>query len=271
MNLSASGGIERSYAENAAERSRAERSDGKQSVTPAFLRSLMGYYPDEADTLFQKHKQQLYHLMEIETRKKQLQVTYSVIEDSVIDEGVLRSVLLRLVGWLRKKRFYVEASSQSARSFIVSWDPKVTPDSITPEERANPESVAMKRLKSLKRKAEYESSVANLLPSSLSGLASSGASALLGTNSARDQNAIAELLSFSSSAPAPSSAIPQRRLSRYSLEQDGSVAYPEHLLARTRHVALRAASVAGVKGGGRKERSTTTSSCDSEVDGECEE
>jgi len=125
-------------------------------VSPAFMRSLMPGWPDPLDELFRKHRLALYRLMELNARQQKLSVEYSVTDDVVTDERLLQCVYERLTNWLMEKRFHVTVGSRSARSFVVSWDPVHTPNSLTEEEKNNRESVAARRLRSYQQSASRD-------------------------------------------------------------------------------------------------------------------
>lgn len=200
---------------------------GSRKVTPDFMRSLMGYYPDPADNLFRKHQKNLYKLMEIEARRKQMSVEYSVTDDTVTDEGILQSVMDRLIIWLRNNLFAVRASSKVMRGFVVSWDPVDTQHSITAAEKRDPDSVAMRRLRSAQREAAFLSKK---------------------TNSQRDEDFLGDLLAAPSNAGVAKASLQQQMLvptTTRSFYRDQEP-FPEHVLGRSRQMAEHAASVAGI-------------------------
>lgn len=202
---------------------------GTRKVTPDFMRTLMGYYPDPADNLFRKHQKNLYKLMEIKARMTEMSVEYSVSDDTVTDEAILQSVMDRMIVWLRNNLFAVRPSSKVMRGFVVSWDPVDTQQSITQAEKQDPDSVAMRRLRSAQREAAFRSKTTS-------------------QSQQRDEDFLGDLLAAPSASVAkallPMTMTPPRSSSSYYRHQEP---FPEHVLGRSRQMAEHAAAVAGIE------------------------
>jgi hypothetical protein len=119
----------------------------KVDLTPEHMRALMKKWIDPLDALFDKHRLLLYQTMELNAQQNLFEAEYSVQDDETADEMRLSLLFQRLVKWAQRKGFAVRTSGRSLRSFIVSWDPLATPESITPQEREDKRSVAVRRMR----------------------------------------------------------------------------------------------------------------------------
>lgn len=122
------------------------------ALTPAYIRSFMPALRDEEDELYKKHRKQCYEHMRSQARALKWETTYSIPDVDDTDVHVLDAVYARIVQWLRSEHFVVETDSSNLRSIIVSWDPAANPENISAEERADPNSNAMKRLRAVQRR-----------------------------------------------------------------------------------------------------------------------
>lgn len=124
----------------------------RSEVTPAFLRTLMPQGPSPEDQLYRKKQQEVYRIMELAARQNLYEAAFTVVDADIEDERMLDIVYDRLVRWLTRPRdptnsFSVKPSSKALRSFVVSWDPLETPQSVVEAEARNPHSATYHRMK----------------------------------------------------------------------------------------------------------------------------
>lgn len=120
-------------------------------VTPSTMRSLMPAIRDEENECFLWNQRKCYEAMELDARQRRWETTYTVPDTDTYDSPVLDAVFMRLGRWLRSELFDVRPDATRIRSLIVCWDPARTLDSVSLQERQNPTSNAMIRLRMLHR------------------------------------------------------------------------------------------------------------------------
>lgn len=119
--------------------------------TPAAIRQLMPRVRDEEEDCFRHNQRKCSEAIELECSQRRWETTYAVPDTDEYDVHVLEAVYKRLVQWLIDEKFDVQPESTRPRSFTVSWDPAQTLSSVTEEEKANLQSNAMIRLRTVER------------------------------------------------------------------------------------------------------------------------
>ena len=121
--------------------------EDRDVVTPASIRVSM---PPIKDVVFENLRRFQLSLLRVMTKRKDegcYQAEF-LVESRDLDEHMLNTIFDKLVASLRHEKFFVVVHKSTPRTLIVSWDPIVTQDSITTEERNNPQSNASIRLRS---------------------------------------------------------------------------------------------------------------------------
>lgn len=119
--------------------------------TPAAVRELMPRVRDEEEECFRLNQRKCSEAIELDCSQRRWETTYAVPDTDEYDIHVLEAVYKRLVQWLVDEKFDVQPESTRPRSFTVSWDPAVTLASITEIEKADQQSNAMIRLRTIQR------------------------------------------------------------------------------------------------------------------------
>lgn len=145
--MSASGG-----AAAAAASSSTQHRTAPIALTPAYIRACMPALRDEEDELFAKHRNACAQQMREAARSLKWETIYSMPDTDESDVHVLDAVFDRIVGWLCSEHFVVQPHSSSIRCIVISWDPAANPENISAQERADPNSNAMKRLRAVQRR-----------------------------------------------------------------------------------------------------------------------
>ncbi len=143
----------------------ADRQDEKSSevravVTPSSFRGSMKPIRDTEFEYLKKFQTELFRSM-VTAKDAGLYNADFTLASREIDEYTLDYLFDRLVQTLRAQKFFVAVGPAAPRSFIVSWDPILTPDSITQEERDNPNSIASIRLRRYARLQKKHLAIAN--------------------------------------------------------------------------------------------------------------
>lgn len=136
----------------AAASSSAQRRAVATALTPAYIRACMPPLRDEEDELFAKHRNACAQQMRDAARALKWETIYSMPDTDESDVHVLDAVFDRIVGWLCSEHFVVQPHSSSIRCIVISWDPAANPENISAQERADPNSNAMKRLRAVQRR-----------------------------------------------------------------------------------------------------------------------
>ena len=133
---------------------KAERQDDKSEtrgeVTPAAIRKSMKPIRDIEFEYLKKFQTELFRSI-VRAKENDLYHADFTLASRELDEFTMDFIFTKLIAVLRIQKFFVAVGTSTPRSFVVSWDPILTPDSITQEERDNPNSIASIRTRRFAR------------------------------------------------------------------------------------------------------------------------
>lgn len=127
-----------------------DKSEVRGEVTPSAIRKSMKPIRDYEFEYLKKFQTELFHSI-VRAKEDGLYQADFTLTSREIDEYTLDFVFDRLIKILRLQKFFVAIGNAAPRSFVVSWDPILTPESITPEELNNPNSIASIRTRRFAR------------------------------------------------------------------------------------------------------------------------
>jgi len=130
--------------------------DVRGVVTPAAIRASMPPVRDLEFEYLKKFQTDLYRVIQRRKTEGCYHAEFTVVSRE-LDEYTLDFIFNKLVAVLRHEKFFVCLGDNMPRSFVVSWDPILTKDSISQEEWNDPNSVASvrtRRFLRLQRKHE---------------------------------------------------------------------------------------------------------------------
>lgn len=133
-----------------------DKDEARGEVTPSAIRTSMPPIRDIEFEYLKKFQNDLFRII-VKAKSQGLFHAEFTVTSRDIDEYTLDFIFTKFVAVLRHQKFFVALGSNLPRSFVVSWDPILCPDSITPEEMNNPNSVASirtRRYARLQRKYE---------------------------------------------------------------------------------------------------------------------
>ena len=135
----------------------AERQDDKSEprgeVTPSSIRKSMKPIRDVEFEYLKKYQTELFRAI-VRAKENDLYDAGFTLASRELDEYTLYFIFAKLIAVLRAQKFFVAVGDAVPRSFVVSWDPILTPESITEEERNDPNSIASIRTRRFARLQE---------------------------------------------------------------------------------------------------------------------
>lgn len=138
------------FAEQLKNERQEDKSEARGAVTPALIRQSMKPIRDIEFEYLKKYQTEVFQLI---VRAKQNDLFHAdfTLASRELDNYTMDFIFAKLVAVLRVQKFFVAVGTATPRSLIVSWDPILTPDSITPEERSDPKSIASIRTRRFAR------------------------------------------------------------------------------------------------------------------------
>lgn len=130
------------------------------AVTPAAIRASMPPVRDLEFEYLKKFQTDLYRVIVRRKAEGCFHAGFTVTSRD-LDDYTLDFIFNKLVAVLRHEKFFVSLGSSMPRSFVVSWDPILTKDSITQEEWNDPNSVASVRTRRFLRMQRKHETIAN--------------------------------------------------------------------------------------------------------------
>jgi len=120
--------------------------DVRGVVTPASIRQSMKPARDVEFEFLKKFQTDLFRVMTARKDKGHFDTSFT-IQTADLDEATLDYLFDKIVSTLRAEKFFVVIGGKTARTFVVSWDPILTQESISQEEQNDKQSVASVRLR----------------------------------------------------------------------------------------------------------------------------
>lgn len=133
-----------------------EGNELRGEVTPASIRMSMPPIRDIEFEYLKKFQTDLFRII-VKAKSQGLYIAPFTVTSRDLDEYTLDFIFSKFVAVLRHQKFFVAIGDNLPRSFLVSWDPILCPESITPEELNNPNSnaaIRTRRYARLQKKSE---------------------------------------------------------------------------------------------------------------------